>query len=304
MNTDNFTFVTGPTGFIGRRLVHRLKEKEEGRWGQIKVLSRMSYPEFETVVCDLQSDAISHDALEDVETIFHLAGYSHDLSDTSKVEHLYRAVNVDATLKLAELAVASSVKRFVFVSSVKAGGSTEDVDAKPEGVYGQTKREAELAILELGRQSGMHVSIVRPALVYGPGLKGNLALMRRWIEKGWFPPLPETGNRRSMIHVDDLVQALMLVAEDDRANGEIYIATDGESYSSRQIYEAFCAVVDKAVPQWSVPRVIFDIVSLMSSRTRYKIDKLLGDEHYSSKKLQSLGFKAQRSLREMNETAF
>ena len=304
MNTDNFTFVTGPTGFIGRRLVHRLKEKEEGRWGQIKVLSRMSYPEFETVVCDLQSDAISHDALEDVETIFHLAGYSHDLSDTSKVEHLYRAVNVDATLKLAELAVASSVKRFVFVSSVKAGGSTEDVDAKPEGVYGQTKREAELAILELGRQSGMHVSIVRPALVYGPGLKGNLALMRRWIEKGWFPPLPETGNRRSMIHVDDLVQALMLVAQDDRANGEIYIATDGESYSSRQIYETFCAVVDKAVPQWSVPRVIFDIVSLMSSRTRYKIDKLLGDEHYSSKKLQSLGFKAQRSLREMNETAF
>ena len=304
MNTDNFTFVTGPTGFIGRRLVHRLKEKEEGRWGQIKVLSRMSYPEFETVVCDLQSDAISHDALEDVETIFHLAGYSHDLSDTSKVEHLYRAVNVDATLKLAELAVASSVKRFVFVSSVKAGGSTEDVDVKPEGVYGQTKREAELAILELGRQSGMHVSIVRPALVYGPGLKGNLALMRRWIEKGWFPPLPETGNRRSMIHVDDLVQALMLVAKDDRANGEIYIATDGESYSSRQIYEAFCAVVDKAVPQWSVPRVIFDIVSLMSSRTRYKIDKLLGDEHYSSKKLQSLGFKAQRSLREMNETAF
>ena len=304
MNTDNFTFVTGPTGFIGRRLVHRLKEKEEGRWGQIKVLSRMSYPEFETVVCDLQSDAISHDALEDVETIFHLAGYSHDLSDTSKVEHLYRAVNVDATLKLAELAVASSVKRFVFVSSVKAGGSTEDVDAKPEGVYGQTKREAELAILELGRQSGMHVSIVRPALVYGPGLKGNLALMRRWIEKGWFPPLPETGNRRSMIHVDDLVQALMFVAEDDRANGEIYIATDGESYSSRQIYETFCAVVDKAVPQWSVPRVIFDIVSLMSSRTRYKIDKLLGDEHYSSKKLQSLGFKAQRSLREMNETAF
>ena len=304
MNTDNFTFVTGPTGFIGRRLVHRLKEKEEGRWGQIKVLSRMSYPEFETVVCDLQSDAISHDALEDVETIFHLAGYSHDLSDTSKVEHLYRAVNVDATLKLAELAVASSVKRFVFVSSVKAGGSTEDVDAKPEGVYGQTKREAELAILELGRQSGMHVSIVRPALVYGPGLKGNLALMRRWIEKGWFPPLPETGNRRSMIHVDDLVQALMLVAKDDRANGEIYIATDGESYSSRQIYETFCAVVDKAVPQWSVPRVIFDIVSLMSSRMRYKVDKLLGDEYYSSKKLQSLGFKAQRSLREMNETAF
>ena len=142
----------------------------------------------------------------------------------------------------------------------------------------------------------MHVSIIRPSLVYGPGVKGNLAIMRSWVEKGWFPPLPETGNRRSMIHVDDLVRALLLVAVDDRANGEIFIATDGVPQSSRKIYEAICQQVDKSVPSWSVPKFLFDGVASVSPRFRYKVEKLLGDECYSSAKLESLGFKAERTL--------
>ena len=116
------------------------------------------------------------------------------------------------------------------------------------------------------------------------------------IDKGWFPPLPEVGNRRSMIHVDDLVRALLLVAENERAHGEIFIATDGHSYSSRKIYEAMCHVLGKPEPCWSVPKIIFDFVALMHPRVRYKIDKLLGDECYSSKKLQSLGFRAERTI--------
>ena len=144
----------------------------------------------------------------------------------------------------------------------------------------------------------MHVSIVRPSLIYGPGVKGNLAIMRSGIEKGWFPPLPETGNRRSMIHVDDLVRALLLVAEDDRADGEIFIATDGVPHSSRKIYEAICQQVDKTVPRWSVPKFLFDGVASVSSRFRYKVEKLLGDEYYSSAKLESLGFRAERGLKD------
>ena len=174
----------------------------------------------------------------------------------------------------------------------------------PDGIYGRTKREAEIQLLEIGRNSGMNVSIVRPSLVYGPDVKGNLCMMMSWIEKGWFPPLPKVKNRRSRIHVDDLVRVLLLVDQEERANGEIFIATDGIPYSSREIYDAMCHVLKKPVPKWSVPRVIFDIVSRMNSRLRYKVDKLLGDECYSSDKLQTLGFKAQLSLREMNETAF
>ena len=124
--------------------------------------------------------------------------------------------------------------------------------------------------------------------------------MRRGVEQGWFPPLPETGNRRSMIHVDDLVRALLLVAEDERANGEIFIATDGVPHSSREIYEAICQVVGKAAPRWSLPKFLFDGLSLLSPRIRYKVDKLLGDECYSSEKLEALGFRAEKSLKDFD----
>ena len=303
----NKVFVSGASGFVGSRLVRVLENNKIS----ISVLSRTSQASFETVVCDLKSELIPEDALTGVDSVFHLAGFTHDMRDTSKVQHLYYKINVDATVQLAKLAVQSGVKRFIFVSSVKAGGfavagqcMTEVDQSKPKGVYSKTKREAELKLLEIGQKSDMHVSIVRSSLVYGPGVKGNLRLMLSGIEKGWFPPLPETGNRRSMIHVDDLVRTLMLVAEDERANGEIFIATDGELHSSREIYEAMCAVLGKSVPRWSVPKVLFDIAAAISPAVRYKVNKLLGNECYSAEKLQSLGFKAQRSLREMNETSF
>ena len=195
--------------------------------------------------------------------------------------------------------------------SVKAGGSplsehctSESDQSDPEGIYGKSKRESELKLLKIGKESGMHVSIIRPSLVYGPNAKGNLQLMLSGVKKGWFPPLPETGNRRSMIHVDDLVRAIFLVAEDDRANGEIFIATDGRSYSSREIYNAMCGTLDKSIPKWSVPKFLFDVVSLISPRIKYKLHKLLGDECYSSAKLEALGFKAKKTLKDMNETSF
>ena len=112
---------------------------------------------------------------------------SFSIKTPSEFEYVYRKLNVHATVRLVELAAASGVKSFVFVSSVKAGGYDEDdLETKPDGVYGQTKREAELKVLEIGLGSGMHVSIVRPSLVYGPRVKGNLALMLKGIEQGWF----------------------------------------------------------------------------------------------------------------------
>jgi nucleoside-diphosphate-sugar epimerase len=297
-------FMTGATGFIGQRLIKAVS-------GEIRVLSRINQPNFETVVCDLQSEVIPNNALDGVDTVFHLAGFAHDMRDASKISDLYYKVNVNATVQLANLAVKSGVKRFVFVSSVKAGGSpplgtcANEKDLKnTEDVYGKTKRESELKLLEIGQVSDMHVSIIRPSLVYGPNVKGNLQLMLSGIEKGWFPPLPETGNRRSMIHVDDLVRAILLVAEDKRANGEIFIATDGTPYSSREIYDAMCKILGKPASKWSVPKALFDIASLASPRIKYKINKLLGDECYSSAKLEGLGFKAKKSLKDINETDF
>jgi len=298
--------VSGATGFVGTILVQCLKELSVDvcRIGRSAVSN-------DDIVCDFLLDDIPKKAFIGIDTVFHLAGYAHDMRNDSSVAHMYQRLNVDVTVKLAEQASLFGVKRFVFVSSVKAGGSSvlktcvsEMDQGDPEGIYGQTKREAELKILEIGRQSNMHVSIIRPSLVYGPKVKGNLAMMQRGIQMGWFPPLPDTGNQRSMIHVDDLVRAIVLVAESDQANGEIYIATDGRPYSSRQIYEAICHSVEKDPYLWSIPRFFFDLAALMSSKVHYKLNKLLGDECYSSIKLELLGFKAQKTLMDFSKSDF
>ena len=299
-------FVSGGTGFVGQRLVVALQQKQ----AYVRLLSR-SKQNRDTIICDLKVDHIPNDALIGVDTVFHLAGFAHDMRDASKIADLYYKVNVSATVQLANLAVESGVKRFVFVSSVKAGGNpplgtraNEKDQKNTEDVYGKTKREAELKLLEIGKDSGMHVSIIRPSLVYGPNVKGNLQLMLSGVRAGWFPPLPETGNRRSMIHVDDLVRAILLIAEDKQANGEVFIATDGTPHSSREIYSVICNITGKPVPKWSVPKFLFNLIALTSPKIKYKVDKLLGDECYSSEKLEALGFKSKRTLKEMNKTSF
>ncbi len=300
----NKIFITGASGFIGQRLVSAIDTEKN----TLRVLSRSNLPGIETVICDLRSGNIPVDALKGVDTVFHLAGIAHD---STKQHDQYISVNVRATEKLAELAAISGVRRFVFLSSVKAGGSllkdlsiSETDQAEPEGIYGKTKREAELKLLEIGRQSGMHVSVVRSSLVYGPSMKGNLGMMFLGIEKGWFPSLPKVANQRSMVHVDDLVKAILLVAKDDRTNGEIFIVTDGVSHSSREIYEIMCKLLGRSIPKWYVPKFIFNFVAFFSLSLRQKVNKLFKDDYYSSEKIQSIGFKPQRSLKEMNETSF
>ena len=300
----NKIFITGASGFVGQKLVSAIDTNKN----TLRVLSRSNLSGIETVVCDLRSGNIPDDALKGVDTVFHLAGIAHD---STKQDDKYISVNVRATVKLAELAAISGVRRFVFLSSVKAGGNllngscmTESDQIKPEGIYGKTKREAELKLLEKGRQSGMHVSVVRSSLVYGPAMKGNLGMMFLGIEKGWFPSLPKVVNRRSMVHVDDLVNAILLVAKDDRANGEIFIVTDGTPHSSREIYEIMCNILGKSIPKWYVPKFIFNFSAFFSLSIRQKVNKLFEDDYYSSEKIQSIGFTPQRSLKEMNETYF
>jgi len=299
--------VTGATGFVGQHFIKCFKL--EGY--NIRAVSRKLIPGVETIICDFLKDDIPDNALKDIDIVFHLAGYAHDLKSESGIEQTYQKINVNVTADLLSLSAKHNVKKFIFVSSVKAGGNpvrgecaAEKDQNDPAGIYGKTKLEAELKVLEAGRKSDIHVSILRPALIYGPKVKGNLQLMMQGIKKGWFPPLPDVGNKRSMIHVDDVVQALLLLVNIQQANGEIFIATDGRTYSSRNIYETMCRVLGKSIPNWSVPKFLFSAIALISPNLSYKMDKLLGDECYSSEKLESLGFKARKQLKQMNETDF
>lgn len=299
--------VTGASGFIGNRLVKQLDEMEVS----IRLLSRKNQSDYETIICDFEHDSVPYSALESIDTVFHLAGFAHDLRPGGEIEDLYRKINVNSTIQLARLSLKATVKRFIYVSSVKAGGrpfmnkcNNENDQNEPDSIYGKSKREAEINLIKIFKGSNIHLSIIRPSLVYGPDLKGNLKSMLSGIEKGWFPPLPETGNKRSMIHVDDLIRAILLVAIDKKTNGEIYIATDGKSYSSREIYNAMCKSLGKKIPKWSIPKLLFDLLRYTNKKINYKIKKLLDDECYSSDKLYALGFKANKSLKDINETDF
>jgi len=299
--------ITGATGFVGKRLISFLNIKNYN----VRTISRNINSDYENIICDFERELIPKNCLNGIDTVFHLSGVAHDVRDATKIRNVYQKVNVDATIRLAKLAIKSNVKRFVFVSSIKAGGNpvfgqcaSEKSKTQPDGLYGETKREAELALLDITKKSDIHISIIRPSLVYGPNVKGNLQLMLSGIKKGWFPPLPDTSNKRSMIHVDDLVRAILMIADDDRANGEIFIATDGTPHSSREIYEVMCKLADKSIPKWVVPKALFKIIATISPSMKYKVNKLLGDECYSSEKLQALGFSPQLSIRDMNETSF
>lgn len=299
--------ITGGTGFIGKRLVESLRQENI----PLKLLSKSTHADIETIVCDFEMDQIPSDVFENIDTVFHLAGYAHDSNLKNKNLMSYRMINVEISIKLAKLAIKSGVKTFVFVSSVKAGGlakkgmvMTENDQSEPDGIYGKTKREAEIQLLSISKKSNMRLTIIRPVLVYGPNVKGNLNSMMNAIKKGWFPPLPDTRNLKSLVHVDDLVRAIRLVASKSESDGKIFNVTGSKSYSSREIYENFCILSNKKIPKWGIPKIFFYSLAAIFPSIRYRVDKLLGDDCHSSEKIKSLGFCAQRTLREMNETSF
>ena len=205
-------------------------------------------------VCDLEKNNLDNDLIADNETIFHLAGYAHDLSNTKNIKEKYTKLNVDATRELALQASELGVKKFIFVSSVKASLFCSDLSYEDiaRNVYAATKRQAELNLIEISKKTNMKICIIRPSLVYGPNLKGNLLQMKTSIQKGWFPPLPQIDNRRSMIHVDDLARAMLMV-EARGVNGEIYNVTDGKDYSTTEIFDIFYEMLKKKPPKLRVP---------------------------------------------------
>jgi UDP-glucose 4-epimerase len=300
--------ITGATGFIGKRLVKLLIAKHH----KVVLMTRKPVQGHDSIVFDFENGDYSKINLKGIDVIFHLAGIAHKMKSFKNQNDLYKKINSDSVLKLAEVAIKYNVKKFIFVSTVKAGGiklnsrkMISEIDQNtPEGIYAKSKRDAELRVLALADNSKMFLSIIRPALVYGPGVKGNLDNMLKAIKKGWFPPLPRVSNSRSMVHVDDLVEAIYFVSNESKANNEIFNVTDGRAYTSREIYDAMCYSLGKPIPKWEVPLFVFKIIALISKKKRTSISKLLGDESYSSKKIQSFGFKVKRSLKEMNETSF
>ena len=292
--------VTGATGFIGGRL------NAVGRG-----LVRHARNDTDKVgdLLDINSLLL---ACQGIDTVYHCAGRAHvfGLNDTE----MYRRVNYEGTCNLIKASVQAGVKRFVFLSSVKAMAEPADdcldetAVGSPTSPYGQSKHEAELAVLEAGAKYGMHVVNLRLAMVYGRGGRGNLERMAQAIRAGWFPPLPETQNRRSVVHISDVLAAIKLVASDTRAAGQTFIVADHNLYSGKEIYDAIREALGLSKASWALPAPLYRMIGQLGDCTEslFKlhspvnsaiIHRLLGSECYSPALIQrSLGWRAQMSL--------
>ena len=261
--------LTGATGFIGQCMLRHL---QEGNY-HVRVLIRNKMDTFkftkqEVFVGDLTQPDSLFTACENIDTVFHLAGFAHAFSHESEsLIKQHDTVNLQGTRYLMDEAHRAGVKRFVFFSSVKAVGKSQDkVDESfieaPDSPYGKAKREAENIVLS-AQDQGMHVCILRPSLVYGPGLKGNLYHMMRAIDKGLFLPLPEVNNRRSLVSTEDICRAALLGAYHPKAQGKIYFVTDGVPYSTQRIYHLICQALGKKIPRWFIPVSFFKCLAYM-----------------------------------------
>ena len=239
--------VTGATGFVGRAACAALAARGViVRAATRTALDPSTVPGVREVhvVGDIAGPVDWAPALADVDAVLHLAARVHVMNDrAADAESLYHRINVDAPLRLARAAAAARVQRLVYVSSVKATAERgtrpvrEDAVAAPEDAYGRSKRAAEVALLALGPELGLEVAIVRPPLVYGPGVGGNFRRLMGLVRLGARVPLPLGAARapRSLVFVGNLADALATVTLHPAAAGEIFHVRDGQDLSTSEL---------------------------------------------------------------------
>jgi nucleoside-diphosphate-sugar epimerase len=246
---DGVTLVTGATGFVGRAVCAELARRQYAVRSIVRV-HRVSDSVSGAELSDrVQLDDIGpatdwSGALDEVKAVVHLAARVHVMHDSSADPlAAFRAVNVAGTLNLARQAAAAGVKRFVFISSVKVNGEstppgrafTEADAPNPQDAYGQSKHEAEQGLRQLSADTGMEVVIIRPPLVYGPGVKANFAALMRAVQRGWPLPLGAVHNQRSLVALDNLVDFIVTCITHPQAANQTFLVSDGHDLSTTEL---------------------------------------------------------------------
>lgn len=256
MTSQRRILVTGASGFVGRALLQRLIENTSTHIvAATRDVSKLENQRVDTVaVGDIGPRTNWHAALSRVDTVVHLAARVHKMHDRSMDPiSEFRKVNVAATLQLARQAADVGARRFVYISSIKVNGEftqtgrpfrAEDTPA-PVDPYGISKLEAELELRQLADTTGLQVVIVRPPLVYGPGVQANFRNMMVWLQQGLPLPFGAVNNKRSLIGLDNLCDLISACVLHPAAAGMTFLASDGEDISTTELLRRLGSALGK-----------------------------------------------------------
>lgn len=284
--------ITGATGFVGRDVCARAVR--QGLTVRAALRKHVESGSVESVVVGEINGATEWGrALRDVDVVIHLAARVHIMRESAESPlDEFRRINVAGTERLASSAAASGVRRLVYVSSIKVNGEAtsdgsrfSEVDTLfPQDPYGVSKYEAEQALHRIAEETGLEVVIVRPPLVYGAGVKGNFIQMLKVLAKGVPLPLASVHNRRSLVYVENLADALIACATHPAAAGQTYLVSDGEDISTSQLLRSLGDALGAPARLIPCPPTLLNLAGRLTGRTA-QVERLLGSLQVDSGKI-------------------
>lgn len=283
--------VTGATGFIGNALCKHLAAHGHQ---VIRAVRRDATLSDDILFSQIDGATDWAEALTGCDVVVHLAARVHVMNDTAQDPRaLYQATNTDATLNLArQAAQTAGVKRFVYVSSIKVNGEGRDTPyretdaAAPEDAYAISKWEAEQGLARIAADSGLEIVILRPPLVYGPGVKANFQQLLRMVERGWPLPLGAIHNRRSFLYLGNFVDAIRLCIEHPAAAGQTFLLDDGQTVSMPELIRAISHAMGRPARLLAIPVKVLELAGALLGK-RAAVARLTGSLFVDSSLIRS-----------------
>lgn len=284
--------ITGATGFVGRGVIRVLRAEGHTLSGTTRQPDRAQGPDGVPLyqVADLPQEANWSRVVAGADAVIHLAARAHMTREEGRAAlDLYRATNRDGSRRLAEAAAAAGVRRFIFMSSIKAvteetferGVDESDIPA-PEDAYGISKWEAEQELKEVAARTGLELVILRPPLVYGPEVRGNLLTLLKACDRGWPLPLAGIDNRRSLVSLANLASAVNLCLFDARAVGRTFFVSDGEDISTAELVRRLAQALGRSPHLVWVPSPILSLAKRLP-KIGVKVRRLAGSLQIDSR---------------------
>ena len=276
--------VTGANGFVGSQLSETLAKSGHEVRNTARSLASNSSTTRELITCNLESaDNLDH-LTKGCDAIVHLAGRAHVMPDNPATsESLYVSANVDVTRKLAQSAARTGVKRMILMSSVKVNGESTTINSpftaqdipNPQDPYGRSKTQAEQALWEVTAMSGLEGVVIRPPLVYGPGVRANFASLIGIVNRGIPLPLGSIQNKRSFVSLDNLVDLISTTVQSPNAAGNTFLVSDGHDLSTPELVRSIASALDQSPKLFPFPSALLKLAATATGK-RSAYDRLCG----------------------------